>query len=176
MRGTCQILIRQFANLCEQGVSYQIRNLSAARSGCCMTQQSSGEACGSAANEKGSRTYLIEDAVVKVHPHGLLLAQVDFKHIQLPPVEAVGCLLQSLAVCFRLDGVFALQQSMPCSLTSVAEDVLILCIVHTLTLVGRAPITKLLGSCRHDELCTGKSLMLCVATSNSYCSSMLQPS
>lgn len=36
---------------------------------------------------------LIEDAVVKVHPHGLLLAQVDFKNIQLAAVEAVGSLL-----------------------------------------------------------------------------------
>ena len=51
---------------------------------------------------------LIEDTVVKVHPHGLLLAQVDFKHIQLAAVEAVGTLLQCLTIHLCLHCVLAL--------------------------------------------------------------------
>ena len=51
---------------------------------------------------------LIEDAVVEIHPHGLLLAKVDFKHIQLPAVEAIGSLLQSLTISFCLYRVLSL--------------------------------------------------------------------
>lgn len=53
---------------------------------------------------------LIEDTVVQVHPHSLLLAQVDIQHIQLAAVEAIGSLLQRLTIHLCLHCVLALPQ------------------------------------------------------------------
>ena len=54
---------------------------------------------------------LIEDTVVQVHPHGLLLVQVDIQHVQLTAVEAVGSLLQRLTIHLCLHCVLALPQN-----------------------------------------------------------------
>lgn len=53
-------------------------------------------------------SYLIKYAVMQVNPHGLLLAQVDLKNIQLPPVEAIGALLQSLAIYISVHSFLSL--------------------------------------------------------------------
>lgn len=57
---------------------------------------------------RGEMADLIKDTVVEVHPHDLLLPQVDFKHIELAAVEAIGSLLQRLTIHLCLHGVLAL--------------------------------------------------------------------
>lgn len=54
---------------------------------------------------------LIEDTVVQIHPHGLLLAQVDIQHVQLAAVEAIGSLLQCLTIHLCLHCILALPQN-----------------------------------------------------------------
>lgn len=54
---------------------------------------------------------LVEDTVVQVHPHGLLLAQVDVQHVQLAAVEAIGSLRQRLTIRLCLHCVLALPQN-----------------------------------------------------------------
>lgn len=56
----------------------------------------------------GKMCYLIKNAVMKVHPHGLLLPQVDLQDVQLPSVEAIGALLQSFPVHLSLHSFLSL--------------------------------------------------------------------
>ena len=60
------------------------------------------------ADHTDKTSYLIENAMMKVNPHGLLLTQVHFKNIQLAAVEPIWCLLQGLSVCLSLHSFFSL--------------------------------------------------------------------